>query len=85
VKLRLSAILKQVSNMANARSGSLATILFLFVFPAALHEGFAVFGVAEALPGRYITLDCSAFGWRLNRFFSPTAVGSCLKKIVLGN
>ncbi|KAK5621078.1 hypothetical protein CRENBAI_014602 [Crenichthys baileyi] len=24
--------------MANARSGSLATILFLFVFPAALHE-----------------------------------------------
>ncbi|MEQ2203612.1 hypothetical protein XENOCAPTIV_001344 [Xenoophorus captivus] len=25
--------------MANARSGSLATILFLFVFPAALHEG----------------------------------------------
>ncbi|XP_047234190.1 cell adhesion molecule 1a [Girardinichthys multiradiatus] len=27
--------------MANARSGSLATILFLFVFPAALHEGVA--------------------------------------------
>ncbi|XP_015225687.1 PREDICTED: cell adhesion molecule 1 isoform X3 [Cyprinodon variegatus] len=25
--------------MANARSGSLATILFLFVFPAALHQG----------------------------------------------
>lgn len=35
----LSSILKQVSNMANAGSGSLATILFLFMFPAALPKG----------------------------------------------
>lgn len=35
----LSAILKQVSNMANTGSGSLATILSLFMIQAALYKG----------------------------------------------
>ena len=34
-----SAILKQVSNMAITGNGSLATFLFLFLVPAALHKG----------------------------------------------
>lgn len=37
--LAAAAILKQVSNMANTGSGSLASFLFLFVFPAVLHKG----------------------------------------------
>uniref|UniRef100_A0A674NI49 Cell adhesion molecule 1 n=2 Tax=Takifugu rubripes TaxID=31033 RepID=A0A674NI49_TAKRU len=42
-----AAILKQVSNMANAGSGALASFLFFFVFPAALHKGAAQYPVVS--------------------------------------
>lgn len=57
-----AAILKQVSNMANAGSGALASFLFFFVFPAALHKGKGLHSAREPprTPPRRLSRLCRA-------------------------
>lgn len=61
-----AAILKQVPNMANAGSGALASFLFFFVFPAALHKGKGLPSAREPprTPPRRLSRLCRAAGFQ---------------------